>query len=110
MCEVVGTVRLCVGDGGLPRSAETASFAGTSGRSLSAHRGELSTEPSTKDEEESDSPQVAGLKMLVHKVLGHSEVPRRPLLRMTEEEGDALVSGEAIRAVLAEEERLTRGE
>ncbi|SPO04461.1 related to dihydrodipicolinate synthetase family protein [Cephalotrichum gorgonifer] len=52
---------------------------------------------------------IAGLKMLVHKVRGHSELPRRPLLPMDKEEGAALVSGEAIQAVLAEEKILAEG-
>ena len=61
-------------------------------------------------EDLSDSSQIAGLKMLVHKVLGHSEVPRRPLLSMKEEEGDAMISDEAIGAVLAEEKQLAGGQ
>lgn len=44
--------------------------------------------------------------MLVHKVHGHSEKPRKPLLPMGSKEGEALVSGDAISAVLAEEKRL----
>ncbi|KAH7308436.1 putative dihydrodipicolinate synthase [Stachybotrys elegans] len=48
---------------------------------------------------------IAGLKMLVHSVLGHSQQPRRPLSSMSREQGALLMETEAIKAVLAEEFR-----
>lgn len=44
--------------------------------------------------------------MLVHLVLGHSELPRRPLLPMCKGQASDLISNPAIQSVLVEEKRL----
>lgn len=46
--------------------------------------------------------------MLVHKVRGHSALPRRPLLPMTQEQGDSLLEDKAIQEVLAVEAQLEK--
>lgn len=50
--------------------------------------------------------QIAGLKMMVHQRFGYGKSPRRPLLPMSDEHGEALMQNKYLAAVIEEEATL----
>jgi hypothetical protein len=55
------------------------------------------------------SPQIAGMKHILHHLFGYSAVPRRPLLPLNAKQGDELIQNSHIQALMQADRALRSG-